>query len=265
MCARTADVQESTITAEVPQAVRASSTRSLNRWAIIWNTIWSRRGVVAALIAVVRASLHALHRRVLLHHVTPNTRLLELGCGPATLSLSLAPLCTEVVGVDISEEALRQARAHQTRARISNAQFLLGDCRSVPFADTFDIVWSAGLIEHFFDRDIHVVREHLRATKPGGTALLSVPARFSLHHLHYLVTRPRILRRLWPWSDERNFQKFYARAALTALGQRTGYPFRVFYLPPAPVGALLGILVLEIAKPESGETRAPGSRSERTS
>ena len=248
MRARTATEQKPVLRVEAPHAAHTASIHTTNRWAAIWDDIWSQRGVVAALIALARAFLHALHRRVLLRHVTPGTVLLELGCGPATLSLSLAPHCAEVTGLDISEEALRQARARQARWGISNAQFLRGDCRAVPFIDRFDVVWSAGLLEHFFDRDIDVVREHLKAAKPGGVAILSVPAKYSLHHLHYLITRPRFLRWLWPWSDERHFQKFYSRSELKALGQKTGCPSRVFYHPPFLVGMLLGILVLQVTK-----------------
>lgn len=77
---------------------------------------------------------------------------------------------------------------------------------------------------------------------------MSVPYMFTLHGLHYLLTRPKLMRRLWPWSRERYFQKFYSRCALREVGRKTGYPFRVYFLRPWPVGLVLGILVLEISK-----------------
>lgn len=219
------------------------------RDAPVWNAIWAQRGMVQRLIALVREGLHALHRRVLLSYLTRDAELLELGCGPASLTLSLAPRIRHLVGIDISDEALRRARANQQRLGVTNAEFVRGDCRAVPFAEAFDVVWSAGLIEHFFDRDINVVRQHVQALRPGGIAFMSVPAKWSPHHLHYLLSRPRVLRWLWPWSNVRDFQRFYTPRALRRLGAATGHPFRVFYLPPTLIGALLGILVLEIHPP----------------
>lgn len=229
-----------------PATIRAARSP---RDAPVWNAIWAQRGMVQRLIAFVRETLHALHRRVLRPHLARDTELLELGCGPASLTLSLAPSIRRLVGLDISEEALRQARAAQARLGVTNAEFVRGDCRAVPFAEAFDVVWSAGLIEHFFDHDIEVVRQHLAALRPGGVALMSVPAKCSLHWLHYCFTRPRSLRWLWPWSNLRHFQRFYAPWQLRRLGQAIGFPFRVYYLPPARLGFLLGILILEIHKP----------------
>ena len=216
--------------------------------ASVWDRIWTQRGPVSKLIAAAREGMHALHRAVLLPHLTPDTRLLELGCGPSTLTLSVARRIRELVGMDISEEGLRQARENQRRLGIANATFVLADCHAVPFRDAFDVVWSAGLIEHFFERDIDVVRQHLQAVKPGGLVLLSVPYRYSLHRLHYLLSRPRPLRWLWPWSDVRNFQRFYSHRQLRSLGSRLGIPTRVFLLPPFPLGLLIGIILLEIRK-----------------
>lgn len=217
--------------------------------ASVWDHIWAQRGPTSKLIAKAREGMHALHRAVLLPHLKPDTRLLELGCGPSTLTLSVAHRIRELVGLDISEEALRQARENQRRLGIANATFVNADCHAVPFRDAFDVVWSAGLIEHFFEHDIDVLREHTRAAKPEGMILVSVPSRFSLHYLHYRISRPRLLRWLWPWSDVERFQTFYTPRQLRELGQRAGPPARVRYLPPALIGWLLGILILELRKP----------------
>lgn len=224
----------------------------------VWDEIWKQRGVVMKLIAAVRHGLHQLHQRLLLRVLPPQADVLELGCGTASLTLSLASRLRRLVGLDISDEALRIADAARERLGIRNAEFVKGDCRSVPFENAFDLSWSAGLIEHFFDDDWRIANEHLRAVKPGGTALMSVPSTYSLHHLHYLLTRPALLRRFWPWSDVRHFQKFYSPKTLTEVGRKTGQPFLVFYLPPSIVGFFLGILILQI-------TKVHDSESERTS
>ena len=158
------------------------------------------------------------------------------------------------------EEALAIAAAHLAESGAPNISFVKADCRTLPYQSQFDLVYSAGLIEHFFDHDRDVVREHVRVLMTGGTAIMSVPYRYTLHALHYFLSRPLFLRWLWPWSGERHFQKFYSRRELRALGAQTGAPYRVFFLPPWPVGWLLGLLVLELRLPAGRQGRQAESR-----
>lgn len=217
------------------------------KWEGIWDHIW-QTGASGRIISTGREFYNILLRRLLLRYLKPDSKLLELGCGTSTLTLSLTPHIRELVGLDISAKGLDIARAYQQKHAIKNAKFIKADCRSVPFENEFDVVWSAGLIEHFFENDIEIVQQHLKAVKPGGVALMSVPYKYSLHSLHYLLTRPRLTRRFWPWSQERYFQRFYSHADLEDIGKRLNLPHRVFLLPPAPIGLLLGIIILEIKK-----------------
>ena len=68
-----------------------------------------------------------------------------------------------------------------------------GDCRNVPWSDTFDLVWSQGLVEHFTNTEL-IIREHFKATKPGGTVLISVPYTYSYLNIWYWLTRPKLAR-----------------------------------------------------------------------
>jgi SAM-dependent methyltransferase len=234
------------------------------KWEEIWDRIWAQQGPVTRFVTTGRESYNLLLRRVLLRYVSPATEFLELGCGTATLTLSLAGCISRLVGLDISDEALLLARNQQRRLKVRNAEFVKGDCRDVPYTERFDLVWSAGLIEHFFDQDIAIVQQHLKALKPGGVVLMSVPYAYSLHRLHYVLTRPILLRRFWPWSDVRHFQRFYTHDDLKRLGQRTGYPFRVFLLPPSFLGFFLGIILLEVRKPPTVFSRETPSSPNRT-
>lgn len=213
----------------------------------IWDDVW-QTGASGSLITSLRYHYNWCLGRVLARHSSPQSRLLELGCGTAQLSLMMAPRVKGVVGLDISSEGLAIATRERDRLAIKNVSFVKGDCRNVPFKEEFDVVWSAGLIEHFFDKDIEIVREHLKAVKRGGVAVVSVPYAYSLHSLHYLTSRPTLLRWLWPWSQERYFQKFYSRRQLADVGERLGLPYTISFLPPSVVGLLLGIIVIEIRK-----------------
>lgn len=213
----------------------------------IWDEVWEGKAA-GRVITTLREFYSGRLRQLIAPHIDGRSRILELGCGTATLLLSLAPRAREVVGLDISSEGLKIAQGHQARQGVANARFVKADCQNVPFENEFDVVYSAGLIEHFFDDDVAIVRQHLKAVKPGGRAIMSVPYAYTLHGLHYMFTRPKFTRRFWPWSQEQHFQKFYSRQRLRAVGRKAGYPFRVYFLRPWLVGLLLGILVLEISK-----------------
>ena len=76
-------------------------------------------------------------------------RVLEAGCGRGIISARMAELGAEVYLLDISEEALQIARKHFI-AKNLHAMFLHGDILDLPFREsTFDLVWNAGVMEHF--------------------------------------------------------------------------------------------------------------------
>ncbi len=65
-----------------------------------------------------------------------NSRVLSLGCGIGDTELLLAPHLGEIVGVDLTPAAIRQARADALRLGIRNAHFETGDAFAGPFAST---------------------------------------------------------------------------------------------------------------------------------
>jgi SAM-dependent methyltransferase len=204
-----------------------------------WQEIWERRGAVDTIIDLGRSVYNWFFQTILRRYLNPDSTMLELGCGRASLSLSLAPHIKRLVGVDISDSAVRQAIASAKRKHIENATFALGDCTKLNLSETFNFVWSQGLLEHF-DDPVLVAREHYKALAPGGVALLSVPYTYSYHTVWYGLTRPRILRRFWPWTE----QRFFTRPELLAVGKAVTREARVFMLHPLP----LGIVFLELRK-----------------
>lgn len=106
-------------------------------------------------------------------------RVLEAGCGAATLVLNLAKqFGVAAFGVDLSREALRRADG-SSRAVGIPFEGALADARHTPFADDyFDKLISLGLIEHFHTPQV-VLAEHFRIIKPGGLIILMTPNRRS--------------------------------------------------------------------------------------
>ena len=67
-------------------------------------------------------------------------RALDFGCGVGRLALAMAPLFSEVVGLDISEAMLVHARDNAAAAAIDNATFALSDDLLSHAGGTFDLV-----------------------------------------------------------------------------------------------------------------------------
>ena len=208
-----------------------------------WQAVWSRKGgFVDSVIDLGRTIYNLFFRRILRRYITKDTRMLELGSGRASLSLSICKEIKSLYGVDISDVALKQASASAESLGVSNAKFIIGDCTKLNIDDKFDFVWSQGLIEHFDDPTL-VAREHYKALVPGGVVLISVPYKYSYHTIWYKMSRPKLLRWLWLW--EGTEQRFFNHKELSDVGTAITPHFRVFLMQPFP----LGIIFLEMRKP----------------
>lgn len=112
--------------------------------------VWENQGRTPEFIAWFAALLDRF----------PAARLLEIGCGEGFLLATRRR--GERFGIDLSVEALRKAR---TRA---DAHLSLALAERTPFAsDTFDVVASVGVTEHFLDIGA-ALAEIRRIVKPGG-------------------------------------------------------------------------------------------------
>lgn len=95
-----------------------------------------------------------------------NKKILEIGCaGGKQLVYFNKEFGYEPYGVDYSEEGCRIARENLRLNDISG-QIICEDVFDASFEQEFDIVYSMGLIEHFFDPD-KIIDKHIELLKPG--------------------------------------------------------------------------------------------------
>ncbi|MGZ4754758.1 MAG: class I SAM-dependent methyltransferase [Acidimicrobiia bacterium] len=106
-------------------------------------------------------------------------KLLEVGCGIGVDSIQLAKCGFDVTAVDLTENALEVAREFAKRSGVT-IDFRLGNAEGLDFPDeTFDAVYSFGVLHHTPDIEKAVEEVH-RVLKPGGTAYVMLYARDSV-------------------------------------------------------------------------------------
>src|SRR5271166_2880185 len=106
----------------------------------------------------------------LLETLRPGMCVLDVGCGPGTITLDLAALVApgRVIGIDISEEVLGQAEALRTERQTANAEFSTGDVYQLDFPDSsFDVVHAHQVLQHLTD-PVAALRELGRVLRPDG-------------------------------------------------------------------------------------------------
>ncbi|KPI08365.1 Methyltransferase type 11 [Actinobacteria bacterium OK074] len=99
-------------------------------------------------------------------------RLLDVGCGPGTVALAVAPHVTEVVGVDPDEDMLAEAARQAARRGVANARWVTARAEELPAGlGQFDAVVFAQSF-HWTDRD--QVAATVRDMLPPGGAFVQI-------------------------------------------------------------------------------------------
>ncbi|GAB7337048.1 hypothetical protein MBLNU457_g2457t1 [Dothideomycetes sp. NU457] len=104
----------------------------------------------------------------------PHLTLLDVGCGTASITTSLATYMPQgsVTALDISAEALAPGQAYAHAANATNITFSIGSVYSLPFSsNTFDIAHASQVLGHLKD-PVLAIREMMRVVKPGGKVAL---------------------------------------------------------------------------------------------
>lgn len=160
--------------------------------------------------------------------------ILEVGCGRGATLLELARRGANVVGLDYSEDALAICRERSSRNGIAgHADFVNGDARKLPFpSESFDFVFSVGLIEHFEDPGAILAEQH-RVLRTGGYLLVQVPQKYSLY-----TAIKKVMIRLgkWPyggWETEFSGREISAIVREAGLEPKSVYGYGSFFLAAA--------------------------------
>ncbi|MFF5449184.1 methyltransferase domain-containing protein [Streptomyces sp. NPDC012888] len=108
----------------------------------------------------------------LIGELRPGLSVLDVGCGPGTITADLAELVGpdgRVVAVDAAADVVAQARAYaEGRGLDGRIEFGTADVHALDFPDdTFDVVHAHQVLQHVGD-PVLALREMRRVCRPGG-------------------------------------------------------------------------------------------------
>ncbi|MEM4989466.1 glycosyltransferase [Collimonas sp. H4R21] len=123
--------------------------------------------------------LEHLHRYLQACEIAGGKVVLDIASGEGYGSAMLANKALQVIGVDISEEAVEHAK---NRYQKKNLEYRVGSCASIPLPDaSVDMIVSFETIEHH-DQHEEMMQEFKRVLRPNGVVLISSPDKY-----HYSI------------------------------------------------------------------------------
>ncbi|MFE0426788.1 methyltransferase domain-containing protein [Streptomyces sp. NPDC058953] len=168
----------------------------------------------------------------LIGELTPGLRVLDIGCGPGTITADLAELVPggRVTGVDLAPGIVERAREHAAGRGLSNTEFAVADVNDLAYPDgSFDVVHAHQVLQHLGD-PVGALREMRRVCRPGGLVAVrdsdyaaftwypEVPVLDDWQELYRRVARanggePDAGRRLLSWAKAAGFTDIRASAS----------------------------------------------------
>lgn len=238
-----------------------------------WDDIWSKKQSKRLPTRIFVGTANIC--RLLKSYVSPEMRVLEIGCAPGKVLAWVAKvLKAQVSGVDYSVCGIKSAKELFDELGIS------GDLRCEDIFETsfeegsFDRVISCGVIEHFTNPK-PLVDIHVRLLKPGGKSVIIIPNYGGLYRrlqqyfdpenlvLHNLdIMSPSSLRDLASASNVEDARSYrFGRFSLMLILDKklpkwlaknlTLFLNVIGHLQPFELSALCPLLVLEITKANS--------------
>ena len=98
--------------------------------------------------------------------------LADVGCGTGSLTFELARFARKVIGVDLSHEMLRRARAIAKERKLENVQFRQGDALEVPLPSRSVDAAFCVMVLHFVPDPARAIANLCRITRLGGPIIL---------------------------------------------------------------------------------------------
>lgn len=164
-------------------------------------------------------------------HLGAGMSLLDIGCGPGTITADFAELVAPgyVTAIEPSADALAVAASHLAERNLANVRFETGDVHSLAYDDdTFDVVHAHQVLQHLHDpvgalREMRRVSRSLVAARDCDYASMTwfpeVPALDEWLSLYQQIGRrnggePNAGRRMLSWARSAGFTEVVPTASV---------------------------------------------------
>ncbi|MGH7809933.1 MAG: class I SAM-dependent methyltransferase, partial [Candidatus Binatia bacterium] len=98
--------------------------------------------------------------------------LADIGCGTGSLTFELARFARKVIGIDLSSEMLRRARAVAKERGVRNVEFRRGDALKLPLVSRSVDAAFCVMVLHFLPDPARAIAGLCRVVRPGGSVIL---------------------------------------------------------------------------------------------
>jgi ubiquinone/menaquinone biosynthesis C-methylase UbiE len=110
---------------------------------------------------------------------------LDAGCGFGQYSYFIAKKFrnSNVIGVDINEERIKESEKFAREEGIENLKFDIADLENLNYEESFDLILAVDVLEHI-ENDVKVLKNFYRALKKDGLLIISTPSSLGGSDVH---------------------------------------------------------------------------------
>jgi ubiquinone/menaquinone biosynthesis C-methylase UbiE len=138
-------------------------------------------------------------------------KLADIGCGTGSLTFELARFARKVIGVDLSHEMLRRARAIARERELENVEFRQGDALELPLPSRSVDAAFCVMVLHFLPDPARAIAGLCRITRPGGSVILVDLVQHKQEWMREQMAHQ------WPGFDRPAIERWFRQAGATAV------------------------------------------------
>lgn len=139
--------------------------------------IWDRFADSYAAKPVPDEAVYAEKLAITRTHLTPESTVVEFGCGTGSTALAHAPHVNHIIASDVSPRMIEIARGKARDAGVDNVHFCAVPIEELEIADgTADVVLGLSILHLLKDRRAAIAKAYAM-TRPGGVFISSTACR----------------------------------------------------------------------------------------
>ncbi|MGO1119781.1 class I SAM-dependent methyltransferase [Rhodovibrionaceae bacterium A322] len=134
---------------------------------------WNRIAAKYAKQPIANEAAYQTKLQITREYLTPDSELLEIGCGTGSTALLHAPLVRQITAIDFSSAMIDIARDKAREQNIENVAFEVKDINELALPDNaMDMVLALSVLHLMADKEA-VIQQVFRMLKPGGVFVTS--------------------------------------------------------------------------------------------